>query len=199
MVHNLIVTGVGGQGNVLASRVIATAAVRSGFFVSVGETFGASQRGGSVMSHIRISAGEAYGPLIPQGKSSFIIGFEPVETLRTLIAYGGKETGVIMNLHFDYPLAVTVGEKDYPEMEKIKQAVRENSGRLVCLEATELAATAGVPVAMNMVMTGAFARTAALPISADTYENVISGLFSGEILQLNLKAFRAGSKAVTTN
>lgn len=195
-VHNIIVTGVGGQGNVLASQVIATAAVDSGYFVSVGETFGASQRGGSVMSHIRISRENPCGPLIPRGKATIIVGFEPLETLRALIPYGNKETGVIMNLRSNYPLSVLVGEDNYPEIEKIKEAIAGNSRFLAALEATELAVAAGVPVGTNMVMTGAFAGAGVLPIPPETYEGVIAGLFDGELLALNLAAFRAGLQAM---
>ncbi|MBC7325475.1 MAG: 2-oxoacid:acceptor oxidoreductase family protein, partial [Moorella sp. (in: Bacteria)] len=69
---NLIIAGVGGQGNVLASQIVAGAAVEEGFTVAVGETFGASQRGGSVMSHVRITRGKAIGPLIPRGKADLV-------------------------------------------------------------------------------------------------------------------------------
>jgi len=195
-IHNIIVTGVGGQGNVLASQIIATAAVDSDYYVSVGETFGASQRGGSVMSHIRISREEAYGPLIPKGKATVIIGFEPLETLRTLIDFGNKETGVIMNLRSNYPLSVLVGEDNYPDITQIKEAIAANSNFLIDLPATDLAVAAGVPVGTNMVMTGAFAGCGALEIPLATYEAVIGGLFSGELLKLNLAAFRAGVGAM---
>ncbi|HUW64007.1 MAG TPA: indolepyruvate oxidoreductase subunit beta [Spirochaetia bacterium] len=191
-VHNIIVTGVGGQGNVLASQVIATAAVESGFLVSVGETFGASQRGGSVMSHVRVSREEAYGPLIPRSRASVIIGFEPLETLRTLAVYGGSDTAVIMNRRPNYPLGVLLGDFTYPDVDRITEVIRANSRSLTVLEATELAVAAGLPVGTNMVMTGAFAGSGVLPIAAETYEAVLGGLFSGEMLASNLKAFRAG-------
>ena len=195
-IQNIIVTGVGGQGNVLASQIIATAAVDSGYYVSVGETFGASQRGGSVMSHIRISRGEACGPLIPKGKAAVIIGFEPLETLRTLIEFGAKATGVIMNLRSNYPLSVLVGDDNYPDIDQIKEAIAANASYLIALQATDLAVAAGVPVGTNMVMTGAFAGCGALNIPLETYETVITGLFSGEMLELNLAAFRAGAAAI---
>ena len=79
--YNLIITGVGGQGNVLSSQLIGQALVGKGYFVTIGETYGASQRGGSVMSHIRISSQKQLSPLIPRGKADIVVGLEPVEAL----------------------------------------------------------------------------------------------------------------------
>jgi indolepyruvate ferredoxin oxidoreductase beta subunit len=88
---NLIITGVGGQGNVMISLIIANAFVRDGYFVTVGETYGASQRGGPVMSHMRISRETQYSPFIPDGCADIILGMEPVETLRMLGRYGNSK------------------------------------------------------------------------------------------------------------
>ena len=195
-VLNIIVTGVGGQGNVLASQVIATAAVDSGYYVSVGETFGASQRGGSVASHIRVSQVQPYGPLIPQGEADFILGFEPLETLRTFRDYGNSMTQVIMNVRPNYPLGVLLNEDKYPDISALTVNLRKQSQRLWDLEATQLAIGIGLPVGTNMVMTGAFAAVRALQIPLETYENVLKGMFDEELLKLNLSAFQAGVKAV---
>jgi len=196
-VLNIIVTGVGGQGNVLASQVIATAAVDSGYYVSVGETFGASQRGGSVASHIRVSQIKPYGPLIPRGEADFILGFEPLETLRTFRDFGNSSTQVIMNIRPNYPLGVLLNEDHYPDIAVLTGGLRRKSQRLWDLEATELAVGLGLPVGTNMVMTGAFAGVYALQIQLETYETILKGMFDREILTLNLAAFRAGVKAVT--
>ncbi|HQN70592.1 MAG TPA: 2-oxoacid:acceptor oxidoreductase family protein, partial [Smithella sp.] len=79
---NIIITGVGGQGNVMASRVLAGMLVNAGFIVTIGETFGMSQRGGSVMSHLRVSSSSVLSPQIPQGRGDIVIALEPVEALR---------------------------------------------------------------------------------------------------------------------
>lgn len=196
-VLNIIVTGVGGQGNVLASQVIATAAVDSGYYVSVGETFGASQRGGSVMSHIRVSQVKSYGPLISRGEADFILGFEPLETLRTFMDYGNALSQIIMNVRPNYPLGVLLNEDKYPDISHLTERLRAQTQKLWALEATELAVGVGVPIGTNMVMTGAFAGVQFLPISLKAYETVLKGLFAGEILNLNLAAFQAGVKAVS--
>ena len=81
---NLIITGVGGQGNVLASQIVASAGIKEGLYVTVGETYGASQRGGAVMSHVRFSARAQCSPLISEGQADIVVGLEPVEALRVM-------------------------------------------------------------------------------------------------------------------
>ncbi|MBU2252336.1 MAG: 2-oxoacid:acceptor oxidoreductase family protein, partial [Proteobacteria bacterium] len=82
--YNIVITGVGGQGNVMASRVLANMLVRRGFRVTIGETFGMSQRGGSVMSHIRVSSAAVWSPQIPKGRADLVVALEPVEAIRVL-------------------------------------------------------------------------------------------------------------------
>ncbi|MEM3464229.1 MAG: indolepyruvate oxidoreductase subunit beta, partial [Candidatus Bathyarchaeia archaeon] len=149
---NIIITGVGGQGNIQASYIIASAAVREGFHVSVGETYGAAQRGGSVMSHIRLSEETQYGPLIPKGRAHIIVGFEPVECLRTIGEFGNRETKVIVNPRPVYPIDVLSGEATYPAMDKILNAIKELVHSVHVVEATELAKEAGDTIVQNIVM-----------------------------------------------
>ena len=116
---NVIVTGVGGQGNVLISQLIGKALVKEGYHVTIGETYGASQRGGAVMSHLRISRQEQYGPLIPEGQADVILGLEPVETMRVLAQFGHPGVIVIANSRPVYTMAVTTGAAEYPGTEEI--------------------------------------------------------------------------------
>ena len=120
---NVIVTGVGGQGNVLVSQFMGRALVRAGYHVTIGETYGASQRGGAVMSHLRISRQAQYGPLIPSGQANVILGLEPVETLRVLAQYGNPAVTVITNSRPVYPLAVAIGAARYPTVDEIMSAL----------------------------------------------------------------------------
>jgi len=101
---NMIVSGVGGQGNILASDLISRAFCDRGYFVSVGETYGATQRGGTVLSHIRLSREHLYGPLIPLGEGHIIIGFEPLEVYRILRDWAHEHNRVVMNDRPFYPL-----------------------------------------------------------------------------------------------
>lgn len=197
-VVNLIITGVGGQGNVLASQMVALTAGECGFKVTVGETFGASQRGGSVMSHVRIFPGEAMGPLIPKGGADLVLGFEPLETLRILREYGNPDTVVIMNTRSVYPLGVLVGEAHYPAFADLLKAISSMSRKCMTLEATRLALEVGNPLAANMVMVGALAGSGLMPFSEEDFKQVIATQFRGEVLELNLKAFQLGLSEVSS-
>jgi indolepyruvate ferredoxin oxidoreductase beta subunit len=192
---NLIITGVGGQGNILASQITATAAIRDGFFVSIGETYGASQRGGSVMSHVRFSQEFQYGPLIPSGEADIILGFEPLETLRVLVEYGHEDTDVIFNPRPNYPIGVLTGQFSYPDLDGLMGDIRELARSARAVKATELASDLGAMVAQNVVMVGALAGSGLIPVSGKNYEEIITELFEAEDKrEFNLKAFKAGIK-----
>ena len=111
---NIIITGVGGQGNVLLSQLVGKVLVRGGFHTTIGETYGASQRGGAVMSHLRVSRRMQYGPLIGEGQADVIVGLEPIETLRVLAQYGNADVTVITNSRPVFPAAVSSGGAKYP-------------------------------------------------------------------------------------
>ena len=102
--YNLVVTGVGGQGNVLASQLIGAILVDIGLKVTIGETYGASQRGGSVMSHVRISGKRQYGPLIPPRCADLVLALEPSEAARVLGEFGNPSTISVVNTRPVYPV-----------------------------------------------------------------------------------------------
>ena len=108
--YNLIITGVGGQGNVLASKIVGTILVERGFQVTIGETFGSSQRGGSVMSHLRVSTGAMLSPQIPKGKAHLIVSLEPTEAIRVLNDYGSPNVKLITNTRAVHSVGVIGGE-----------------------------------------------------------------------------------------
>jgi indolepyruvate ferredoxin oxidoreductase beta subunit len=167
---NLILTGVGGQGNVLASQLIGKALVKENFYVTIGETYGASQRGGAVMSHLRISQHSAFSPLIPEGKGDIILALEPIEALRVIAQYGQSSTSAIVNSRPIYPMAVAGGEAEYPSLEKIKNTISSLIKKVWFLEATEIALSIGTPLFTNIIMVGALAGTDLLPLSAASLE-----------------------------
>jgi len=118
---NLIITGVGGQGNVLASRVLGNIFANKGYTVTIGETFGASQRGGSVMSHLRISSESCFSPQIPKGQAHMIVALEPTEALGVLADYGNNEIKVLCNNRPIHSVGVICGEQKYPEQAQIQE------------------------------------------------------------------------------
>jgi indolepyruvate ferredoxin oxidoreductase beta subunit len=189
---NVIVTGVGGQGNVLITQLMGRALVRAGYHVTIGETYGASQRGGAVMSHLRISRQAQYGPLIPHGQANVILGLEPVETLRVLGEYGNPDVTVITNSRPVYPLAVAVGTARYPSVEEIVKALEELSSRAWLINATDIALDLGAPILANIVMTGALVGAGTLPLAPEEFELELQKSLAGDRLDLNLKAFRRG-------
>jgi indolepyruvate ferredoxin oxidoreductase beta subunit len=189
---NLIITGVGGQGNVLASQLIGRALVKENFYVTIGETYGASQRGGAVMSHLRISRQSQFSPLIPEGQADIVVALEPVEALRVIGQYGNSSLSAVVNSRPIYPTAVTVGEAEYPSMEKIQETIRELTRKSWFVEATEIALSFGSPLFTNIIMVGALAGTDLIPLARKIYEEAIRESFPGKYLEDNLKAFARG-------
>lgn len=195
---NLVIAGVGGQGNVVASEILASALSRHGYRVSVGETFGASQRGGSVTSHVRAARAVSPGPLIPKGLVDIVVGFEPIEALRILGDYGSETTRVLVNPRPIYPLAVQLGDATYPDPAELLASLRRVAADVLVVEGTELARRAGDVRAQNLAMLGALAGSGWLPIQATAVETILAERFSEEILRLNRDAFRLGVEAVQT-
>lgn len=193
---NLIITGVGGQGNVLASQLIGQAFVGKGYFVTIGETYGASQRGGPVMSHIRISKKKQRSPLIPRGKGDILVAMEPVEALRVLAVYGNPDVVALVNTRPIYPIDVTTGEEPYPELDDIKKRIDELSTSAYYIDATEKAIQMGSPILGNMIMVGALLELKLLPISLSEFCDTLSRNLSDKKLDVNLKAIEEGRKAV---
>lgn len=197
--YNLIITGVGGQGNVLSSQLIGQALVSKGYFVTIGETYGASQRGGSVMSHIRISSQKQLSPLIPKGKADVVVALEPVEGLRVLTAYGNPETIVIANTRPIYPVEVTSGQEKYPETEEIEKSLASLSRKVYSIPATEKAMQMGSPILGNMIMIGALLELDLLPLSAGEFQETLAKNFDEKRLKINLQALEEGRKIVRSN
>jgi indolepyruvate ferredoxin oxidoreductase beta subunit len=189
---NVIVTGVGGQGNVLISQVIGRALVRAGYHVTIGETYGASQRGGAVMSHLRISRQAQYGPLIPHGQADAILALEPLEALRVLGQYGNPAVTVVSNSRPVYPMTAAIGTTQYPSVEEIEKALEELSSRAWLINATDIALDLGASILANIVMVGALVGADVLPLTAKEFELEFQESLPSDRLDLNLKAFRAG-------
>jgi indolepyruvate ferredoxin oxidoreductase beta subunit len=194
---NVIVTGVGGQGNVLITQFIGRALVKAGHHVTIGETYGASQRGGAVMSHLRISRETQYGPLIPEGGAHVIVGLEPLETLRVLAQYGNPEVIVIANSRPVHPLAVTTGAAEYPEREQVATMLEQLSAHAWLIDATDIALDLGAGILANVVMLGALVGSGTLPVGSETFEPELRESLPADKLDMNLQAFRRGILEVT--
>lgn len=193
---NVIIGGVGGQGNVLASQILGEMLVSQGYVITIGETYGASQRGGTVMSHLRISSRNQFPPLIPEGQCDLLVALEPVEGLRILAYYGHPEVLTLINTRPVYPMEVISGDAQYPEVSEVIAKIKELSRRVWTLNATEIALEMGDPIFSNIVMLGALSAIEMLPIHRQGFESVITDLLPSRTLDENMKAFDQGREIV---
>ena len=191
---NLIITGVGGQGNVLASQIVASAGINKGLYVTVGETYGASQRGGAVMSHVRFSSQAQCSPLISEGQADIVVGLEPVEALRVMVEFGNPRTRVIVSPRPIYPIWVLAGQAKYPPVEEIVGKLEELAEKV---QVVSISGNGETPVAVNVLMIGALAASGLLPVPVEAYEEAMRDILAPKDLETNLRTFRKGMQAVT--
>ena len=194
---NIVICGIGGQGNVLASEVVGSAMNDRGYHVAVGETYGASQRGGSVMSHVRVSADKEMSVLIPSGEGHIIIGFEPLETLRMTRKYANEQTMIVYDPRPVYPLGVLQGVQTYPALEDITAEIQALSAAAYAVPAADIAMGVGDSRAANIALLGAFTQLPDAPLSREDLEKILAKRFKGAVLELNQKAFAMGCEAVS--
>ncbi len=195
---NIIMAGVGGQGNVMASRVLANMLSLKGYRVTIGETFGMSQRGGSVMSHLRVSETSTWSPQIPKGRADILIALEPVEAVRVMRAYGNSGVKVLVNTRAIHPVGVIAGDSEYPPLEKIEGALRELTPYVWMLDATEEATKLGNPILSNIIMIGAVSGLNLLPVGMAEFKSAIRDFFPQKLLDVNRRAFEIGKGKVTS-
>jgi len=187
----LVFIGVGGQGNLLASRLLGEAALASGIPAVVSEIHGMAQRGGIVESAVLM--GKVTSPIVSAGEADVLIGFEPVETLRAL-AKCNKDTVIITNTHPLPPFTVAIGQGKYPSVEESLGLIRDKAGKVIAVEGSVLARKAGNPLSLNMVMLGALIGSGTIPVSADDMKKTIGMSTKKAFLESNLKAFDLGQE-----
>jgi indolepyruvate ferredoxin oxidoreductase beta subunit len=187
---DLLITGVGGQGAILASDIIGKAAVAAGLPIRAAETHGMAQRGGSVVNHIRI--GENFGSMIPKKGADLMLALEPMEAVRYLdfLKDGGI---VIVNTQPVLPVTVTSGLAKYPDVSEILDVLSEKY-IVKAFNADELAFEAGSKLAMNVAMVGAVSDY--LPIPRENLLESIKALVPQKTVEINLKAFEMGRRKV---
>jgi len=194
--YNVIITGVGGQGNVMASRILGSMLSEKKLNITVGETFGASQRGGSVMSHVRISAASTWSPQIPKGKAHVVVALEPIEALRVLMVYGNPKTNALCNTRTIQPVAVVCGDSDYPSLEFLKQSIAELTENSWFVDATDAAVRLGNPIFSNIMLIGALSAIGDLPMDREDFKRVISSTMSSDKVAVNLSAYDMGVQMI---
>lgn len=190
--YSIIITGVGGQGNVMASRILGGMFVNKGYYVTIGETFGASQRGGSVMSHLRISESSIWSPQIPRGRTDIIVSLEPIEAIRVLADFGNPDVKVISNTRSIYPVDVIKGDAEYPLLDDLKPSMKKLVPDTIFIDATEEALRMGNPILANIIMLGTVCGMEILPLDRTDFHHAISRRVSPDKVAINLDAFDLG-------
>lgn len=174
--YNILIAGVGGQGNLVAGNVLAEAAMKSGLRPVIGQIFGASRRGGSVFTHVRIWK-EDLGPLIPHDHVDLLLGLEPLETLRAAVKLASKRTSVIMSR---VPIPTTKAlsrEHKYPDLGELEESLREICSKLHPFNASESLSIRGMGKALNMYLLGVMVALKETLLEKEHVEKAIETMF----------------------
>jgi len=191
---NILIAGVGGQGNLFASSILAGYLIEKGYQVLAVETIGAAQRGGSVVSHLRVSDAELYSPLIPAGKVDILMGFETIEMLRNFELLAGD--GMYLLNDYKEPTVLCNMEMDiYPSDEEIQAALKKSGKKGYSIKATECARQIGGSLLTNVVMVGALCQVSPL-FDSQEVKQVLAGKSPARVKEQNLQAFEAGGSLV---
>ncbi len=186
---SVIIVGVGGQGTLLASRLLGNAMMNEGYDVKVSEVHGMSQRGGSVVTYVRFGD-KVYSPVIEQGEADIVLAFEQLEAARFL-PWLKKDGSVVVNTQQIDPMSVVTGTAQYPQ--GLIDSIKAQGAKVLALDALSLAEQAGSVKAVNVVLIGAMAKR--LGIEKDIWLHAIEETVPPKFLDMNKKAFELGYQA----
>jgi indolepyruvate ferredoxin oxidoreductase beta subunit len=189
----IMIVAVGGQGNILAARVLGEAAAASGIPFRMSEFHGMAQRGGVVESMVLLGDGNGY--CIADGEADVLLGFEPAETIRAARKCSSRSM-IITSTSELPPFTVAMGQDRYPDVTDALKTMAGHVSRLITLDAVSLALQAGSAQAANMVMLGALAGSRVLPIDLKTFREMIRARTKPQFAEINLIAFDLGTFAV---
>ena len=187
---NILIVGVGGQGTLLASVLLGNLALLKGYDVKLSEVHGMAQRGGSVVTHVKISEGTVNSPLIEEGDADDIIAFEELEAYRWL-PYLKKGGTMYVNTQQILPMPVIMGQAEYPA--DVMKTLDEKAGAVKAFDALRIAEECGSVKAVNVVLLGAASKD--LPFDEDAWIKVIEENVKPKFVELNKKAFEMGRNA----
>jgi indolepyruvate ferredoxin oxidoreductase beta subunit len=187
---DLLITGVGGQGVILASNIISEVALAAGYDVKKSDTLGMAQRGGSVVSHVRLGP-EVYSPLIRAGEVDILVAFEKLEAARWS-HYLSPGAIAIINNHALRPISVNLGDERYPSDEEIAGILRRGSERIYFIKGTERVKKLGNIKILNVFLLGC--ASVFLPLKIRVWQDIISQHVPLSVRELNITAFNQGRK-----
>jgi len=185
----IVFVGVGGQGNLLITRLLGEAALAKGIPALVSEIHGMAQRGGIVESAVVM--GDVHSPIVSDGEADILIGFEPMETLRAL-GKARKGGMVLTNTAPLPPFTVSIGQGTYPDVQELMQLIHSKPVRVLSLDAKDLAQKAGNVQSLNMVLLGGLIGMDQLPISQEDMKETLTSQTKKAFLESNLQAFDQG-------
>lgn len=183
---SIMIVGVGGQGTLLASRILGAALICNGFDVKVSEVHGMSQRGGSVVTYVKYGS-KVNSPIVNEGEADLILAFEQLEAARWL-QYLKKDGTLIINTQKIDPMSVIIGNSIYPD--GVLDAINKAGAKTTNLDALSLAVSAGSAKAVNVVLIGVMASH--MDLNRDVWINAIKNTVPEKFLEMNLKAFDLG-------
>jgi len=191
---NIVLAGVGGQGILLAAEILGSAAVKEGLNVRVSELHGMAQRGGTVVSNVRIGE-KVLAPTVLEGQANVLLGFEPLETLRNL-KFVSEKALVIMSDEKIPPTELAAKMLKYPSIEEIVKKIHTFTKNVTIVEAAKLARKAGSILTENVVLIGALAATEKMPVKTESIMEALRELVPAKHLDINIKAFKLGYEYV---
>jgi len=191
---NIVLAGVGGQGILLAAEILGTAALKEGLNVRVSEIHGMAQRGGAVISNVRIGE-KVLAPTVLEGTADMLLGFELLETLRNL-KFASEKTLILMNNEAIAPPGLTTKMVDYPSLDEITGKIYAFTINVVVMEAAKLAQKAGSILTRNIVLIGGLAATGKMPVQIENLKEAIRELVPEMYTEMNMKAFEFGYEYV---
>ncbi|MBI2288266.1 MAG: indolepyruvate oxidoreductase subunit beta [Chloroflexi bacterium] len=189
---DMLVTGVGGQGVILTSDIIAQAAIVAGYDTKKTDTIGMSQRGGSVISHVRIGS-KVHSPLIKQGEVDILLAFEKLEAARWGHYLRSRGIAIVNNLALP-PLSVSLGEEQYLSDDEMLNILKQQADRIYLVNGSQRAKELGNIRTLNMFMLGC--ASPFIPFKISIWQDEISQHLPDKVRQINLSAFERGRKEI---
>ncbi len=185
---NFLITGVGGQGTILASDIMAAVGLAAGYDVKKSDILGLAVRGGAVVGHVRWGE-RVHSPIVPEGRVDYLLAFEILECLRWLNQVRPEGT-VLVNQQEIHPVTVSSGFATYPEKETVDKALQAATSNVYHVPGLDIAQKLGNTRVLNVVLLGTL--SALLPVEPETWENVLKERVPSRFIELNLRAFRQG-------
>lgn len=188
--YNIIVAGVGGQGVLFLSEILGEAALSEGLDVRVAEIHGMAQRGGSVTCQVRVGD-QVHSPTVLEGSADLIIGFEPLEVLRSL-KYANHKTVIVLNKTTLVPSSTYLLGIEYPAEDKTLKEISRVSGNIMVMDAMDIAVRSGNPATQNSAILGFVSVLNSLPVKPETLRKAIAARSPSKYLDVNVRAFELG-------